>query len=114
MFNHGRGGHGRTLRPDGLQHIGIGAQGHLLAQRLLQQARIGQAQHGAIDGYRLPRLHGLAQPVDIQHAGAGRDFLQDDAAAGQFRFRLLPVAAIGPHAGKILRHDQGADRSRKA
>ncbi|MNS82333.1 hypothetical protein D3C72_1160740 [compost metagenome] len=114
MLNHGRGRHGRAIGPDGLQHVGVRAQGHFLTQRLLQQSRIGQAQHGAVDGHRLPRLHGLTQPVDIQHAGAGRDFLEDDAAAGQLVFRLFPVTAIGPHAGDILRHDQGADGTRKA
>ena len=69
--------------------------------------------HRTIDRHHATFRGLLGQPV--QRTGLTRLQLdQFDAAALEFLGRLLPVTTVGPDAGKIRGHDQGADRTMEA
>ena len=110
MLEHLLGRQRRPLQPDGVEQIDVGAQFHAVrAQRMSQRTRSGKPQHRTVDADGGASRQVLRHPVEVRLRLLAAEHLhQLDAGAGQLRFGLLPVTAVGPQAGKAVSHNQRA------
>ncbi|MNS90609.1 hypothetical protein D3C72_1246650 [compost metagenome] len=100
-----------AVAPDAAQQVDVGAQASATLFQFTAQGPCRSHGHDrAIDRDNATLGGLLGQP--FQWPGLTRLQLdQINAAALEFLGRLLPITAVGPDAGKIRGHDQGADRT---
>ena len=106
------GGQRRTVRPDLVDQVDVGAQRNAGSlERAAQLLRGGQAQNLTVGRQGLAARQVLDQPLDVMGRRAGRDLDQRDPAAGQLRLGLLPVTAVGKQRCGVGGDHQGGHRT---